>query len=114
MKTTLHYIISILILIYVSTTACTKKETEKRFLESFDSLCVSSNIVIIGETLKVTAYAQGANLLYTWNVSSGDMVGGGNQIEYIPHPCTHGEQTITCNIQADNTTESKSVTIYVQ
>ncbi len=113
MKTTLYYIISIFILIYVSTTACTKKETEERFLESFDSLSVPSNTVIIGEKLKVTAYAQGTNLLYIWNVSSGHIVGGGNQIEYIPQPCTPGEQTITCNIKADNTTDSKSITIYV-
>ena len=112
MKTQTLYLVSIFILVVTST--CTKKETEESLLQSFDSLCTSSNTVFIGETLIITAYAQGSNLQYTWNVTSGDIIGSGKQIEYIPHPCTPGEQTITCTIQASNTNDTKSVTIYVE
>ncbi|MFO7869283.1 MAG: hypothetical protein R6U95_08310 [Bacteroidales bacterium] len=92
----------------------TNQDETDSFLESFDSLTISTNTIMAGETAQLKAYTKGTNLNFEWETTAGDIIPSVDSATYLPHACSAGEQTITCTAQGANKEESKSVTIRVE
>jgi hypothetical protein len=83
-------------------------------LISFTELQAGSDTLIIGETTNITAIYEGSGVSFEWEVTSGNLTGGGAQVQYHVAICDVGRNTITCTAKAENTTITRDIQILVK
>lgn len=109
------FIISVLCLFALS--ACNKEEPPDDHSNDpveFNSLVAGRDLIMIEDTTRVTATAEGYELSYHWSVDKGDILGSGNEITYVATPCTIGDNKIFCTVKSSNGKEAtKYVTVTV-
>lgn len=80
----------------------------------FYSLISEKDSIVVGETTKIKAKAQGNQLKYYWSATEGIILGSGDEVIYTAAVCGIGENKITCEIfYAKNQSESKTIEIIV-
>jgi hypothetical protein len=94
-------------------TACEKKPQYESELINFNSVTADQDTLLVGESAKLTAIAEGNNVTYNWEASTGDLLGSGNVVYYLAGICSVGTNIIRCTVIGDNRSESKTVTIVV-
>ncbi len=96
--------------------ACDKDDNDVKqgsSLEYFTHLEADSDTVKIGESTKIRAIYAGKDVTFEWDVTSGNLVGSGEEIEYHVAICDLGLNTITCTAQAQDTSITHSIGIMV-
>ena|ERR1700758_1733581 len=78
---------------------------------AFTKIVISPNPVKIGIASKLTAYASGSNLTFTWTTSHGDLFGKGASI-YYSDSCI-GVYTVTCIVSDGKQSATITVPITV-
>lgn len=118
MKTSITSLLSpaILILSIMIFHGCNKdsqpaKDSE---LKSFTGLVADSDTLYIGQKTWIRAIYDGKGVVFEWDASAGDLLGGGDKVEYLASFCAIGDNTITCVAKAEETTITKTIHIYVE
>ena len=102
-----------LVFCLLAASACEKKPEYESELKTFTSLTTDQDTLLVGETAKLTALATGDNLTYSWEASTGDLLGSGSVVYYLAGICSVGTNVIYCTVAGENRSEKKSVTIVV-
>lgn len=81
----------------------------------FDLLKTSKDTLRSGEQANIQAIASGTDLVYYWDASSGDILGSGSSVYYVPSPCVSGEISVNCKIEdAFSNSNKKTIKLYVE
>jgi hypothetical protein len=81
----------------------------------FDLLKSSKDTLQNGEQALIQAIASGTDLVYFWGASSGDILGSGSSVYYVPSPCVSGEVSVNCKIEdAFSNSDQKTIKLYVE
>ncbi|MBN2682503.1 MAG: hypothetical protein JXR58_08335 [Bacteroidales bacterium] len=88
------------------------------FLEEFVSINVENDSLFYMDTTRITAYAKGKGLKYTWETNSNapliPIEGVDSAILFYADPCViAGPKQIFCTISAENRTEMKVDTVVI-
>ena len=110
-------IINIVVLCLLALACCEKEEPPDDHTNDpleFSSLEAGRDVIMIEDTTRVTAKANGFELSYHWSVDKGDILGSGKEITYVATPCTIGDNKIFCTVKSSNgKEETKYVTVTV-
>lgn len=82
-------------------------------LVSFTGLVADDDTVLVGESTTIRAIYEGTGVTFEWDATSGNLIGGGDKVDYVVAFCDLGENTITCKATAENTSITKTIDIYV-
>jgi len=110
-------IIAVLSLALVLSPGCHKEDnTPKKGseLEYFTHLEVDKDTLLVGESTKIRAIYKGTGISFDWEVTSGNLTGGGAEVQYHVAICDLGLNTITCTARAEHTSVTHDVQIYVK
>jgi len=111
----------ILLIIFVGT-FCTSCEKDDNNPDSdpeplvFTCITADSDSILINTTTKVTAFATGYKLTYTWWATKGEIIGSGSSVNYAAPPCTPGSNTVSCTIKDgynNYLTESVDIVVHI-
>ncbi|MCB2218749.1 MAG: hypothetical protein KQI35_00025 [Bacteroidetes bacterium] len=80
---------------------------------TIDSLIASLYSVKAWDTATITCYANGIDLVYSWECDHGNFNGGGTQIKYAAGECCIGLNTITCTVSNETGQVTKDIQIEV-
>lgn len=80
---------------------------------TIDSLTANYLTVKAWDSTTITCYAQGVDLIYSWECDHGNFNGEGTQIKYAAGECCVGVNTITCTISNDSGKVSEDIQIEV-
>ena len=105
-------IIFLCCVIILNATSC-KDENNDIVLNSFISLTAENDTILTGQSTKITAVVDGENVTFQWSATAGDILGSGNEVNYVAPTCTPGTNHVSCTATASNNSESKSITITV-
>jgi hypothetical protein len=83
-------------------------------LKSFTGLVADNDTLYIGQKTLIRAIYEGKGVTFEWEASAGDLLGGGDQVEYLASFCAIGDNTITCVAKAAESTITKTIHIYVE
>lgn len=110
-----YYFIFLLSLLWIF--AC-EKEEDATLEDTTDQITIDSLIanlytVKAWDTITISCYARGVDLIYSWECDHGNFNGGGTQIKYAAGECCVGFNTITCSVSNETGQVSKSIQIEV-
>ncbi len=109
--TPLVLIMSFLFVIF----ACDKEDTPEKdsYLISFTKLETEKDSLKPGEVTKIHAIYEGKGVIFSWNASSGNLTGGGEEVNYLVAFCDIGLNTITCKAAAEDSSITRTIQIHV-
>jgi len=95
--------------------SCDDKDDNNKDSElvSFTGLVADDDTVLVGESTTIRAIYEGKGVTFEWDATSGNLIGGGDKVDYIVAFCDLGENTITCKATAANTSITKTIQVYV-
>jgi hypothetical protein len=124
MKNIENKLVLVLMLICISFYACDDNDNppngddnnnEEPIPLVFDSLTADKDTILAGEAVEITAIASGKEISYSWEASSGNILGSGSTITLTTPPCIPDEITVSCRVTDDyDESDSKSIVIVVQ
>lgn len=121
MKTKPTTIFNTLILLLVAASllyiSCNEKDDgapKDSELISFSHLQTDNDSLYVGQSTEIKAVFQGKGVVFEWKATAGDILGSGEKIRYIVPICALGTNTVTCTAKAENTSITRSISIYVQ
>jgi hypothetical protein len=82
-------------------------------LKSFTELVADKDTLIIGESTTIRAIYEGENITFEWDVTSGNLLGGGDQVEYHVAMCDVGVNTVSCKAIVSDTSITRTINIVV-
>lgn len=100
-----------LIPVFLLFTACEKEKDSE--LKSFTCLEADDDTLAVGESTLIRAVYEGKEVEFNWNASSGNIIGGGEEVEYLVAFCDIGENTITCKATAKDNSITRTIKINV-
>jgi hypothetical protein len=83
-------------------------------LEYFTHLEADKDTLLIGESTKIRAIYKGSGISFDWEVTSGNLTGGGPEVQYHVAICDLGLNTITCTAKAEHKSVTHDIQIYVK
>lgn len=92
---------------------CNKEEPAGSDLKSFTGLVADKDTLIIGESTTIRAIYEGEKITFEWDVTSGNLVGGGDKVFYHVAMCDVGVNTVSCKAIASDTTITRTINIVV-
>jgi len=92
---------------------CDKEDPAGSDLKSFTGLVADHDTLIIGESTTIRAIYEGQNITFEWDASSGNLLGGGDKVQYHVAMCDVGVNTITCKAIVSDTTITRTINIVV-
>lgn len=95
---------------------CTKDPEPQKDSEliSFTGLVTEDDSLYIGELTVIKAIYEGRKITFEWEASVGDILGGGDSVQYLASFCATGQNTITCKASSEDTSITRSIFIYVE
>lgn len=112
------FAVSVIILLVYSFSACDNDQPQPGGETDnlvFDLLKSSKDTLQNGEQALIQAIASGTDLVYYWGASSGDILGSGSSVYYVPSPCVSGEVSVNCKIEdAYSNSDQKTIKLYVE
>ncbi len=103
------------IILAVNFSGCDKEDQKDQDsgLISFTRLVAGSDTLVVGASTTITAEYEGEDVSFEWEATSGNLLGGGDKVEYHVNFCDIGMNTITCKASATNNTITRTINIVV-
>lgn len=108
-------ILAVMPLMFLLIAGCDDKDdtTKDSELKTFTGLVADNDTLLVGESTTIRAVYEGKGVSFEWEASSGNLIGGGEQVDYLVAFCDLGENVISCKATAENTSITKTINIYV-